>query len=639
MHHLPVTDTTPAIQAQFGYIAFTACLPVTIQFIDTSITNGHTITGWQWDFGDGTTGSDPEPIHDYLVNGSFTVTYTISDDSGHTSTTSMQVVISTNTVSVNLGPDTSLCQGNVMILDAGPQAPDVQYYWSTNETSRTIQVTTTGDYWVQVYNATCSGFSQLHIAAKPGLTVDFAGAQADTCLPITMHFTDLSEACGGFIAYRRWNFDNGDSSLLQNPDHLFATGGIHTVSLTQRDNSGLEITTTKSVFVNTNAGLVHLGNDTTICYGMPLTLDAGNLASRYTWNTGDTTRTIAIKEAGIYAVQVTSNACIAWDSITIAATFPFVPGFSGNVTSQCLPVPVRFTDNTQIVCGAAPLTGWTWDFGDSTTSLQQNPTHIYHKTGKFPVKLTVYDSLGVSASFVKDITVTTIGPVMPTLGDAAICLGHSVEFDAGNEGARYAWTPAASVSNDTMRNPQVSPGVSTLYKVQISKCGVTITDSVMVYVDSVSRPILQYDGAMLLAQPAVSYQWYKDNTILPGATARSYKPLVGGYYQVEISNTRGCFGRSANYFFLPEGVSIPGSKMKVKVSPNPASGDLISVLFSKVPGEAVGVNVYDAAGRKVYSGNCSGVVNPIDCSHFYKGMYYVEVITKGQKIVLPLQIL
>jgi hypothetical protein len=161
----------------------------------------------------------------------------------------------------------------------------------------------------------------------------------------------------------------------------------------------------------------------------------------------------------------------------------------------------------------------------------------------------------------------------------------------------------------------------------------------MVYVDSVSRPILQYDGSMLLAQPAVSYQWYKDSNILPGATARSYKPLAGGYYQVEISNTRGCFGRSANYFFLPEGVSIPGSKMKVKVSPNPAAGDLVSVLFSKVPGEAVSVNVYDAEGRKVYSGKCSGVVNPIDCSHFFKGMYYVEVITKGQKVVLPLQIL
>jgi PKD repeat protein len=639
IYRLPVADTTPAVQAQFGYIPFTSCLPVTLQFIDTSITNGHTITGWQWDFGDGTTGTDPEPIHDYLVNGSYTVTYTISDDSGHTSTTSMPVAITTNTVYVNLGPDTSICLGNTLVLDAGPQASDVQYYWSTNDTSRTIQVTNTGDYWVQVYNATCSALAQLHISAKPGLTVDFAGNQADSCLPVTMHFNDQSEVCGGYIVYRRWDFDNGDSSLLQNPDHLFASGGNHTVRLTEKDDHGLEITTTKSIFINTNAGFVRLGNDTTICYGAPLILDAGSAAGHYTWNTGDTTRTIAIKEAGTYAVQATNNACIAWDSITIAAIFPFIPGFSSDVTSQCLPVAVRFTDSTQIVCGTAPMTGWTWDFGDSTRSVQQNPTHIYHKAGQFPVKLTVYDSLGVQASFVKDIIVTTIGPVAPILSDASICLGHNVEFDAGNEGAQYAWTPAASLSNDTIHNPQALPGISTLYKVQITKCGVTITDSVMVYVDSVARPVLQYDGAVLMAQPAVSYQWYKDNAIISGATARSYKPLMGGYYQVEISNTRGCYGRSANYFFLPEGVSIPGSKMKVKISPNPAAGELTSVLFSKVPGEAVEINVYDAVGRKVYSGHCSSVVNPIDCSHFYKGMYYVEVLTKGQKVVLPLQIL
>ncbi|MBS1563771.1 MAG: PKD domain-containing protein, partial [Bacteroidetes bacterium] len=223
------TSGNPGITAQFGYISFTNCLPVTLQYIDSSITNGNNITSWFWDFGDGTTGTDPEPIHDYLVDGTYTVTYTIGDDSGHTSTTTMDVVISTSSVNVYLGADTSICQGNPLVLDAGPQPAGVQYYWSTGDTSRTITVTSTGDYWVQVYNSTCSGYSQLHVASKPGLMVNFDAVQAGSCLPVTVNFTDLSQACGTNVVYRRWDFDNGDSSHAINPAFAYSSGGSHTV--------------------------------------------------------------------------------------------------------------------------------------------------------------------------------------------------------------------------------------------------------------------------------------------------------------------------------------------------------------------------------------------------------------------------
>src|SRR5882757_9596012 len=94
-------DSTGPIQAQFGWVNFTSCLPVNIQFVDSSITNGATIVQWFWDFGDGTTGTDPEPSHDYYANGSYPVTYTITDDSGRISTTTGTVVISTNILVVN----------------------------------------------------------------------------------------------------------------------------------------------------------------------------------------------------------------------------------------------------------------------------------------------------------------------------------------------------------------------------------------------------------------------------------------------------------------------------------------------------------------------------------------------------------
>lgn len=630
------TDTTPPIQAKFSCDTFSLCLPgAEFQFDDISITNGHTIISRQWDISNGITDTSSEVFLDFETAGNYTITMTITDDSGHTSTASMLLTLAWTGPAVNLGPDTSICQGSTITLDAGPQAAGAQYYWNTGETTRSIQVSTDDLYYVQVTDGGCPGYDEVRVSTRPELAVDFSSSQVDSCLPVTVHFTDLTQVCSTNIVYRRWDFDNGDTSALQNPAYLYAAGGNHTVTLTEKDDNGLVLTKTQTIFVDTRAIPVNLGNDTIICYGTPITLDAGSLASHYTWNTGDTTRTISVKEAGLYTVHVSRNNCLGWNSIQVQTIFPLAPAFSSDITSKCLPVTVHFADNTQIVCGAAPLTRWAWDFGDGDTAQQQNPTHVYHTAGPFTVKMAVYDSLGIADTISKNITITTIGPDRVIMPDATICLGHSVDLDAGNEDARYAWTPAAPLSGDTIRNPQATPGVTTLFRVQVSKCGVTITDSVTIYVDSVSRPVLQYDGSQLTAQPAASYQWYKNDEVIPGATDRSYKPLSAGYYGVEISNTKGCFGRSAGYFFLPEGVSVPGSRIKVKVSPNPATGDFINVLFSIIPAQPVNINVYDVFGRMVYSGSCSSVVNPIDCSHFYKGMYYVEVMIKGQKVTLP----
>jgi PKD repeat protein len=54
-------------------------------------------------------------------------------------------------------------------------------------------------------------------------------------------------------------------------------------------------------------------------------------------------------------------------------------------------------------------TSWLWDFGDGTSSSQQNPSHDYSASGPFPknfsVKLTVTNA-GGSNQTVKVITVT-----------------------------------------------------------------------------------------------------------------------------------------------------------------------------------------------------------------------------------------
>ncbi|HTY52180.1 MAG TPA: PKD domain-containing protein, partial [Methanomicrobiales archaeon] len=65
--------------------------------------------------------------------------------------------------------------------------------------------------------------------------------------------------------------------------------------------------------------------------------------------------------------------------------------FEGNPRAGYLPLQVTFTDLSQ-----APVTSWSWDFGDGSTSSEQNPVHRYEAAGLFTVNLTVCNDGGCS---------------------------------------------------------------------------------------------------------------------------------------------------------------------------------------------------------------------------------------------------
>lgn len=72
--------------------------------------------------------------------------------------------------SVDLGPDTLLCAGTTLTLDAGAGA---QYEWSTGATTPTITVQTTGTYQVKVTNAHgCVAYDALEVVMDPCLGLD-----------------------------------------------------------------------------------------------------------------------------------------------------------------------------------------------------------------------------------------------------------------------------------------------------------------------------------------------------------------------------------------------------------------------------------------------------------------------------------
>jgi gliding motility-associated-like protein len=90
-------------------------------------------------------------------------------------------------------------------------------------------------------------------------------------------------------------------------------------------------------------------------------------------------------------------------SQSLVVIYP-VPHADFNATPQpttILDPTIHFYDASTL----APITSWSWNFGDGDTSKIEFPTHVYQDTGSYPVQLTVVSSFGCRDSIIKIIVI------------------------------------------------------------------------------------------------------------------------------------------------------------------------------------------------------------------------------------------
>ncbi|MFA6361911.1 PKD domain-containing protein [Methanoregula sp.] len=100
------------------------------------------------------------------------------------------------------------------------------------------------------------------------------------------------------------------------------------------------------------------------------------------------------------------------------------------------PLTVILTDTSM-----GDITGWSWDFGDGSTSTEQNPVHTYSKTGNYSVLLTVTGPAGKNT--LEEPVFILVGPFEPVAYFEAIYTSQhapcSVEFLQYSEGTITQW--------------------------------------------------------------------------------------------------------------------------------------------------------------------------------------------------------
>ena len=69
--------------------------------------------------------------------------------------------------------------------------------------------------------------------------------------------------------------------------------------------------------------------------------------------------------------------------------------FTANPTNGLVPLTVQFA-SPSVDSWGNPITRWTWNFGDGSTSTAQNPAHVYATVGNFSPSLTATNNLGLT---------------------------------------------------------------------------------------------------------------------------------------------------------------------------------------------------------------------------------------------------
>ncbi|HPE99787.1 MAG TPA: PKD domain-containing protein [Bacteroidales bacterium] len=441
--------------AQFSYD--TVCFGDPTHFVDSSWALSSSIATWNWNFGDGGTSTVQNPNYTYTNWGDFNATLTVTSDAGCTAV--MTHVVHVDTLPfVQFAWDT-VCVGDPTTftnLSYGRGAPIISYFWNFGDgNTSTFEDPThiygsAGSFIVTLTVTDANGCVNTILNSVPVSPPPIADFDTDTaCVGSASVFTDQSTAPFGTIVSWNWDFGDGSgTSAIQNPTYMYADTGNYNVTLIVETNIGCVDTITLPVYVapiplaDFTFNIVCAGNTTTFT---DASQSYGWFITSWQWNFGDgntaTTQnpTHIYADPGVYTVSlIVANQFGCSDTIVHSVPVDSIPTAAFVANNACLYQTVGFTDLS--ISHGSNIVGWEWDFGDGTTSVLQNPTHIYAASGVYSVTLIVTSAIGCMDSASLPVSVYPLPEAGFTMVSA--CEGDPVSFtdtSLANGGSIVSW--------------------------------------------------------------------------------------------------------------------------------------------------------------------------------------------------------
>jgi len=484
-----------------------------------------------------------------LVSGVYIATATNNFNCSNKDT----VIITVNPKpTINAGNDTSVCAGSTIILNATSNASLI---WSNGLVNNQafIPNATTQYIATSTNSYECSASDTIIVTVNPLPTLN-AGNDLSICNGLQI---SLNATSNGTVT---WN--NG----VTNNQPFSPTSGMYIATAT--NSAGCQRTDTVMISVGTNPN-VSAGTNKSICPGGSTQLTASGGTS-YIWNTGDTSSTITVNQAGAYYVVASNNTgCSDTSSPVIVTEKPMPSSIKikiNGLSTVCEPNIVNF--DIDLPTSAISGFSYQWYLNGSPISGATDSNYSASTTGSY----NLYVSGGPNCFKFSGAKSATIKP-LPTAtftnnGPTTICAGQSVTLTAPTiTGYTYTWLKdGLSVGSGNTKLFKVAGNYTVVAK--LNGCNDTANNSIQINVNPLpiagisavnNATFCIGDSCTLAATPSgfgFSYNWQNS-----GASAITSSPYyvtyTAGTCKVMITDNNNCTSK------------LSSTSVKTKVNPIP----------------------------------------------------------------------
>ncbi len=438
-------------QAALSASQTAGCAPLTVVFTNQSSPqgNGVPLDTFNWTFNDDNTTQTTSTIgatvsHTYTTQGSFSTTLVATDQFGCVSAPAYANVLITKPT-VDFTVDSVVCDlEQFTTSNASTGAGNLSYEWLVDQSSVSTSQNYSGSFdetnspgytfvphiiqlIVTDENGCIDSLSQpINVSMPyPQIGYDLDGANVNaagefTCPPVFAGFTDNSNSYGDLTNWA-WNFGDGKSSTLQDPDNTYVFPGTYSASLTITDEFGCTADTALIDFLTIfgpTAEPVYSQFGSLCAQEVTFTLTNAQNVTGVTWNFGDgnTSSDSAIVTHVYESINTFTPTATIFDSLGCAVIYPMDPivipdngldaYFVPNQTVGGLAFSFLFDDQSAFI---TPIVAWDWTYGNG--NFDNNTTDAdgfqqYYTAGNYTITLTVTDANGCKDKYSIVIEVT-----------------------------------------------------------------------------------------------------------------------------------------------------------------------------------------------------------------------------------------
>lgn len=462
-----VTQSQP--QVNFSANITMACLESNAISFNNSSSSFDSLV---WDFGDGSTSSAINPVHQYAAPGTYTVTL-VAYNTGLGCSASLSknayITILANPAASFTANLTNTCDVNESFQFTAQASSAISWHWNFGDGTSSTQSAPSHVYNAPgIYSVTLVTTNQLgcsdtvinsnyiEVKNNPQPVIASNGPLAQ-CAPV---YAGLFTSTPDVVAWS-WDFGDTTTSQLPAPYHAYYYAGNYLVTLQATYANGCSNNNSVTVSAYPKPTAYYLISSNQGC--SPLTPAIVNMSTGsgniYSWSFGDGATSGQQNPIHTYTVPgtyytslniVNNYGCTAqYNAFTPIIVSEADASFTADDLTGCMPHTVNFNHTQNGVYS------YVWNFGDGTSSTIQSPSHTYNANGNYQVTLTVTDITGCTDTYsLPNLIQVTSGennfnPVQPVVA----CAPFTVNL-YDNSPATSAWNWSfGDGQSSTIQNP------------------------------------------------------------------------------------------------------------------------------------------------------------------------------------------